>query len=469
MAFITSSGTMDKKNPSVRKYIAQRADLLGAIRLPNNAFLANAGTGVVADILFLQKRDRPMEVDPDWVHLGSTKNGYTINQYFVDNPDMVLGELTEESTQYGKQAVTVKPIAGAELSEQLSDALANIHAEIAELEQMEEAEESVTESIPADPSVRNFSFTVVNGEIYYRENSVMHKVELSVTAQNRIKGMVKIRDCTRRLIEYQLEGYPDHLIEQEQRTLNHLYDEFTAKYGLLNSRGNNMTFSDDSSYCLLCSLEVLDENGSLVRKADMFSKRTIRQQEAVASCDTAMDALAVSLSEKAMIDMAYMSELTGKSEEQLYAAVVNKKQPDGIVDVVVNANDAAKVNRIAERFALSTVDVEKIRADIQKNHEKRAKQPDAEKERSTPPAEKAAHTVEVTEKKPNPTAARMEESNPSAPSSDSKERSDAGSSEPERTSVRQQIKEIRQERQADKAAQQPQPHRTKQKMKAKAR
>lgn len=319
VAFVTSSGTMDKKNPTVRKYIAQRADLLGAIRLPNNAFLANAGTGVVADILFLQKRDRPMEVEPDWVHLGKTDSGYTINQYFVDNPDMVLGELTEESTQYGKQVVTVKPIAGAELSEQLSDAIANIHAEITELEQAEEAEESVAESIPADPSVRNFSFTIVGGEIYYRENSVMHKVELSVTAQNRIKGMVKIRDCTRKLIEYQLEGYPDHLIEQEQRTLNHLYDEFTAKYGLLNSRGNNMAFSDDSSYCLLCSLEVLDENGSLVRKADMFSKRTIRQQEAITSCDTATDALVLSLSEKAMIDMDYMAELTGKNEETLFS------------------------------------------------------------------------------------------------------------------------------------------------------
>ena len=319
IAFVTSSGTMDKKNPAVRKYIAQRADLLGAIRLPNNAFLANAGTGVVADILFLQKRDRPMEVEPDWVHLGKTDSGYTINQYFVDNPDMVLGELTEESTQYGKQAVTVKPIAGAELSEQLSDAIANIHAEITELEQMEELEESVAESIPADPSVRNFSFTVVNGEIYYRENSVMHKVELSVTAQNRIKGMVKIRDCTRKLIEYQLEGYPDHLIEHEQRTLNHLYDEFTAKYGLLNSRGNNMAFSDDSSYCLLCSLEVLDENGALERKADMFSKRTIRQQEAITSCDTATDALALSLSEKAMIDMDYMAELTGKNEGTLFS------------------------------------------------------------------------------------------------------------------------------------------------------
>ena len=317
IAFVTSSGTMDKKNPSVRKYIAQRADLLGAIRLPNNAFLANAGTGVVADILFLQKRDRPMEVEPDWVHLGKTDSGYTINQYFVDNPGMILGELSEESTQYGKQAATVKPIAGAELPEQLSDAITNIHAKITEPEQLEEAEECIGESIPADPNVRNFSFAVVDGDIYYRENSVMHKVELSVTAENRIKGMVKIRDCTRKLIEYQLEGYSDDLIRQEQQTLNRLYDEFTAQYGLLNSRANNTAFSDDSSYCLLCSLEVLDENGALVRKADMFSKRTIRQQEPVTSCDTAADALAVSLSEKAKVDLQYMGKLTGKTEEQL--------------------------------------------------------------------------------------------------------------------------------------------------------
>lgn len=317
IAFVTSSGTMDKKNPSVRKYIAQRADLLGAVRLPNNAFLANAGTGVVADILFLQKRDRPMEVEPDWVHLGKTDGGFTINQYFVDNPNMILGELSEENTQYGKQAVTVKPIAGAELPEQLSDAIANIHAKITEPKQFEEAEENIGESIPADPNVRNFSFTVVDRDIYYRENSVMHKVELSVTAENRIKGMVKIRDCTRKLIEYQLEGYSDDLIRQEQQTLNRLYDEFAAQYGLLNSRANNTAFSDDSSYCLLCSLEVLDENGALVRKADMFSKRTIRQQEPVTSCDTAADALAVSLSEKAKVDLQYMGKLAGKTEEQL--------------------------------------------------------------------------------------------------------------------------------------------------------
>ena len=317
VAFVTSSGTLDKKNPAVRKYIAQRADLLGAIRLPNNAFLANAGTGVVADILFLQKRDRPIEIEPDWVHLGKTDGKFIINQYFVNNPGMILGELSEENTQYGKQAVTVKPIAGAELPEQLSDAIANIHAKITEPEQLEEAEENIGESIPADPNVRNFSFTVVDGDIYYRENSVMHKVELSVTAENRIKGMVKIRDCTRKLIEYQLEGYSDDLIRQEQQTLNRLYDDFTSQYGLLNSRANNTAFSDDSSYCLLCSLEVLDENGALVRKADMFSKRTIRQQEPVTSCDTAADALAVSLSEKAKVDLQYMGKLTGKTEEQL--------------------------------------------------------------------------------------------------------------------------------------------------------
>ena len=317
IAFVTSSGTMDKKNPSVRKYIAQRADLLGAVRLPNNAFLANAGTGVVTDILFLQKRDRPIEIEPDWVHLGKTDGKFTINQYFVNNPGMILGELSEENTQYGKQAVTVKPIAGAELHEQLSDAIANIHAEITEPEQLEEAEESIGESIPADPNIRNFSFAVVDGDIYYRENSVMHKVELSVTAESRIKGMVKIRNCTRKLIEYQLEGYSDDLIRQEQQTLNRLYDEFAAQYGLLNSRANNTAFSDDSSYCLLCSLEVLDENGALVRKADMFSKRTIRQQEPVTSCDTAADALAVSLSEKAKVDLQYMGKLAGKTEEQL--------------------------------------------------------------------------------------------------------------------------------------------------------
>ena len=318
IAFVTSSGTMDKKNSAVRKYIAQRAELLGAVRLPNNAFLQNAGTQVVADILFLQKRDRAIETEPEWVHLGKSAEGFTVNQYFADNPDMVLGQLTEESTQYGRQECTCAPIAGADLSEQLRDAMANIHGSITEYERAEdELSVSTAESIPADPDVRNFSFAVVDGQIYYRENSRMNKMEVSVTAANRIKGMIELRDCTRRLIEYQLEGYPDEDIAREQRNLNTLYDRYTDKYGLLNSRANNMAFSDDSAYCLLCSLEVIDENGNLGRKADMFTKRTIRQQETVTSCDTATDALAVSLSEKAKVDMPYMAELTGKTEEQL--------------------------------------------------------------------------------------------------------------------------------------------------------
>ncbi len=318
IAFVTSSGTMDKKNSAVRKYIAQRAELLGAVRLPNNAFLQNAGTQVVADILFLQKRDRAIETEPEWVHLGKSAEGFTVNQYFVDNPDMVLGQLTEESTQYGRQECTCAPIAGADLSEQLRDAMANIHGSITEYEREDdELSESTNESIPADPDVRNFSFTVVDGQIYYRENSRMNKMEVSVTAANRIKGMIELRDCTRRLIEYQLEGYPDEDIAREQRNLNMLYDRYTDKYGLLNSRANNMAFSDDSAYCLLCSLEVIDENGNLERKADMFTKRTIRQQSVVTSVDTATEALAVSLSEKANVDMPYMAELTGKTEEQL--------------------------------------------------------------------------------------------------------------------------------------------------------
>lgn len=318
IAFVTSSGTMDKKNSAVRKYIAQRAELLGAVRLPNNAFLQNAGTQVVADILFLQKRDRAIETEPEWVHLGKSAEGFTVNQYFADNPDMVLGQLTEESTQYGRQECTCAPIVGADLSEQLRDAMANIHGSITEYEREDdELSESTNESIPADPDVRNFSFTVVDGQIYYRENSRMNKMEVSVTAANRIKGMIELRDCTRRLIEYQLEGYPDEDIAREQRSLNALYDRYTDKYGLLNSRANNMAFSDDSAYCLLCSLEVIDENGNLERKADMFTKRTIRQQSVVTSVDTATEALAVSLSEKAKVDMPYMAELTGKTEEQL--------------------------------------------------------------------------------------------------------------------------------------------------------
>ena len=317
VAFVTSSGTMDKKNAAVRKYIAQRADLIGAVRLPNNAFLANAGTQVVADILFLQKHDRPIEVAPDWVHLGKSSEGYAINQYFVDNPHMVLGTLTEESTQFGKQECTCAPLPGVDLADQLRDAMANIHAEIVEYEREDALTEAITESIPADPDVRNFSFAQVEGKLYFRENSRMNKVDVSATAESRIKGMIELRDCTRRLIEYQLEGYPDEAISGAQLKLSNLYDSFTSKYGLLNSRANNMAFSGDSSYGLLCSLEVIDENGNLARKADMFTKRTIRQQSVITAVDTASEALAVSLAEKAHVDMPYMAELTGKTEQQL--------------------------------------------------------------------------------------------------------------------------------------------------------
>ena len=317
VAFITSSGTMDKANPSVRKYLSQRAELLGAIRLPNNAFRANAGTDVVADILFLQKRDHPMEVDEDWLHVGKSELGYPINEYFLNNPDMVLGELTEESTRYG-MGQTVKPIEGADLGEQLRDAIVNIHGEVVAYEQEDELEGLAKATLPADPTVRNFSYTLVNGEIYFRENSIMTKIEVPLTAQNRIRGMIGIRDCVHKLMNRQLdEFFTDAAIAATQKELNDLYDAYTAKYGLLNSRGNSMAFSDDSSYPLLCSLEVLDENGKLARKADMFTKRTIRPRTEITHVDTAAEALTVSLSEKAKVDLPYMAGLTGKSEDEI--------------------------------------------------------------------------------------------------------------------------------------------------------
>lgn len=317
VAFITSKGTMDKRNSTVRKYIAQRAELIGAVRLPNNAFLANAGTLVTSDILFLQKRDRLMDIEPDWVHLGQTEDGIPVNSYFAENPDMVLGTMTHEDRMYGNRSdTTCSPFPDADLADQLRIAMENIHAEITEYDR-EDVEEAEDVSVPADPDVRNFSFTLVDGEIYYRENSRMNKIEVSMTAANRIKGMIEIRDCTRRLIEYQLEGYADEAVEREQRNLNALYDSYMKKYGLLNSRANNMAFSDDSSYCLLCSLEIIDENSELERKADMFTKRTIKQHSAVTSVDTASEALAVSISEKACVDVGYMAELAGLSEEEL--------------------------------------------------------------------------------------------------------------------------------------------------------
>ncbi len=317
VAFITSKGTMDKENPAVRKYIAQRADLLGAIRLPNNTFKAAAGTEVTADILFLQKRDRLIDIEPDWVHLNTDESGIRMNQYFIDNPDMILGEMQMVSGPYGQETACL-PLEGAELSELLEGAIQNIHGEVLSYEFDEQGEPVEDESIPADPNVRNFSFASVEGKIYYRENSRMRPVELSATAQSRVKGLIGIRDSVRKLIELQTEDYPDSIIKAEQARLNELYDTFEKKYGRINSRANSSAFSSDSSYFLLTSLEVMDGEGAFVRKADMFSKRTIRRRQVVTHVDTASEALALSLGEKAGVDMAYMSELTGKTEQELY-------------------------------------------------------------------------------------------------------------------------------------------------------
>lgn len=325
VAFVTSRYTMDAKDSAARKYIAQRADFLGAIRLPNNAFRANAGTDVVSDIIFLQKRDRPIEIEPDWVHTGIWRNpganadGFAINQYFIDHPEMVLGRQTSESTQYGRQDFTVAPIEGADLAEQLSGAIRNIRGTYAEAELPDLGEdETIVETIPADPNVRNFSYTVVDGELYYRQNSIMTKPDFNATAKERAKGMVELRDCVQKLISQQMDGFiSDETIRQTQAELNTLYDGFTAKYGLINSRANALAFAEDSSYYLLCSLEELDEDKNLKRKADMFTRRTIRAHEAVTSVDTASEALALSISEKACVDMEYMSKLTGRSQDEL--------------------------------------------------------------------------------------------------------------------------------------------------------
>ena len=319
IAFVTSRYTMDKQSPEVRRYIAQRAELLGAIRLPNNAFRANAGTDVVSDILFLQKRDRPIEIEPDWVHLGQSENGFAINSYFAEHPEMVLGTPSSESTQYGKQDYTINPIEGADLGALLHEAVQKIGGKYQEAELPDLGEnEKIGTSIPADPNVKNFSYTIVDGEVYYRENSIMVKPELNATAAERVKGMVQLRNCVQKLIGQQMDGFiSDETIHQTQRELDALYDSFTEKYGLINARANNLAFSDDSSYFLLCSLEVLDEENNLKRKADIFTKRTIRPHEAITSVDTASEALALSISEKACLDMDYMAQLSGKSQEEL--------------------------------------------------------------------------------------------------------------------------------------------------------
>ena len=320
IAFVTSRYTMDKQSPEVRKYIAQRAELLGAIRLPNNAFKANAGTEVVSDIIFLQKRDRPIDLEPEWVHLGENEDGFAINQYFIDHPEMVLGRQTSESTQYGRQDFTVEPYEDLDLATQLRYAIQNIGGkyEAAELPDLGE-NDAIQDTIPADPNVKNYSYAVVDGEVYYRENSVMVKPSLNATAKERVKGLAELRDCVHRLIDLQMWESDDASIRTEQQRLNRLYDRFTEKYGLINSRGNALAFADDSSYYLLCSLEVLDDEDKtkLKGKADMFTKRTIKQQRSVDSVDTAAEALALSIGEKARVDMAYMSQLTGKSEDDI--------------------------------------------------------------------------------------------------------------------------------------------------------
>ena len=316
MALVTSKGTMDKETLAVRKYIAQRAELLGAIRLPNNTFKGNAGTEVVSDILILQKRDRLIDIEPDWVHLDADENGIKMNSYFVQHPEMILGEMKMVSGRFGMEATCV-PYENADLAAQLDEAVANIHGEITEYEVEEELEEE-DNSIPADPTVRNFSYTVVDDKIYYRENSRMTPVEVSATAENRIKGMIAIRNSVRTLIELQTEDYPDSEIKAEQERLNRLYDTFSGKYGLINSRANTSAFSQDSSFSLLSALEIIGEDGELERKADMFSKRTIKPHTPVTSVDTASEALAVSLGEKATIDMDYMMELSGKSENEIF-------------------------------------------------------------------------------------------------------------------------------------------------------
>ena len=316
--FITSKGTMDKASPEVRKYIAQRAELLGAIRLPDNTFKANAGTEVMSDILILQKRDRVMDIEPDWVHLDMEGNGVTMNRYFVEHPEMVLGEIKMESTRFGTFEPVCKARKAIPLSELLSNAVQRINGEIPELDNgVDEISDEQELSVPADPNVRNFSFTLVDGRVYFRENDRMQPASVSMTAENRIKGLIQIRDCVRKLIEYQTEDYPEEMIRTEQENLNRLYDAYTAKYGLINSRGNYLAFASDESYFLLCSLEVLDDEGNFKRKADMFTKRTIKPHRKVTSVETASEALALSIGEKARVDLPYMEQLTGKTQAEL--------------------------------------------------------------------------------------------------------------------------------------------------------
>ena len=379
VAFVTSRYTMDAKDSTVRRYLAQRAELLGAIRLPNNAFRANAGTDVVSDILFLQKRDRPLDIAPDWTQTGRTEEGFTVNQYFLDHPEMVLGRPTAESTQYGKQDYTVVPIEGLDLADQLHDAVKYIRGTYQEAALPELGEgEDIDESLPADPNVKNYSYTVVDGAVYFRENSRMVRPDLNATAEARIKGLVGLRDCVQQLIDLEMDAAaPDADIRAQMAELNRRYDDFSAKYGLINDRANRLAFADDSSYYLLCALEVLDEDGRLERKADMFTKRTIKPHEAVTTVDTASEALAVSISEKACVDMAYMEQLTGKTGEELadelrgvIFRVPGQTEPDGTphyvtADEYLSGNVRRKLRqaqRAAEQDPAFAVNVEALTA-----------------------------------------------------------------------------------------------------------
>lgn len=315
ITFITSKGTMDKQNSEVRKYIAQRAELLGAIRLPNNTFSKNAGTEVTSDIIFLKKRENMTDIMPDWVYLDTDENGITMNKYYVDNPDMILGEMTMESTRFGMDSVC-KPYEGIELKTLLNEAIEKINGEITDYEigDIEEREET---TLPADPNVKNFSYCIVDGKVYFRENSIMAEQDLPITTISRIKGMIELRNCVRDLIDLQTEDYPEENIKVAQAKLNRIYDSFVKKYGIINSRGNRLAFEADSSYYLLCSLEVIDSEGRFVRKADMFNKRTIKAYKEITSVDTANEALIVSLSEKASVDLEYMLKLTNKTQDEL--------------------------------------------------------------------------------------------------------------------------------------------------------
>lgn len=354
IAFITSKGTMDKKDESTRKYISQRAELIGAIRLPNDTFQKNAGTTVTTDIIFLKKRDKVTDIDEEWIHLGTNENGIEMNNYFITHPEMILGNMEMISGRFGQESACI-PYSDRPLETQLNEAIENLNAEINDF-QIDELLEDEEKTIPADPSVRNFSYTIVDNQIYYRENSLMYYQELPLTAISRIKGMIEIRDTVRNLIELQLEDYPNEDIKREQAKLNSLYDKFTKSYGLINSRANEKAFSEDDSYYLLCSLEIVDENKNFVRKADMFNKRTIKPRTPISKTDNSIDALISSISERATVDLEYMSKLTGKTEEQLIKDLEGSIFKDPMLEKYVTADEYLSGNireklKIAKEFA----------------------------------------------------------------------------------------------------------------------